>query len=67
MASKLKAIIARSGLACTAKYPFLPDDVRVPAIKHAMADPWVREQMSRAARSVPTGGLQVWALAIRAS
>lgn len=34
---------------------FLPDDVRERAIKHGMADPWVREQMSRAARSVPTG------------
>jgi 2-polyprenyl-6-methoxyphenol hydroxylase-like FAD-dependent oxidoreductase len=34
---------------------FLPDDVRERAIKHAMADPWVREQMSKAARSVPIG------------
>ena len=34
---------------------FLPNDVRERAIKHAMADPWVREQISRAARSVPNG------------
>jgi hypothetical protein len=34
---------------------FLPDDVRERVVKHGMADPWVREQMSRAARSVPTG------------
>lgn len=34
---------------------FLPDDVRERAIKHVMADPWVRDQLSRAARSVPRG------------
>jgi 2-polyprenyl-6-methoxyphenol hydroxylase-like FAD-dependent oxidoreductase len=34
---------------------FLPDDVRERVVRHGMADPWVREQMSRAARSVPTG------------
>jgi hypothetical protein len=34
---------------------FLPSDVRERTIKHALADPWVREQMSRAARSEPTG------------
>jgi 2-polyprenyl-6-methoxyphenol hydroxylase-like FAD-dependent oxidoreductase len=38
---------------------FLPDDVRERAVKHAMADPWVREQMSKAARSVPTGSRPV--------
>jgi 2-polyprenyl-6-methoxyphenol hydroxylase-like FAD-dependent oxidoreductase len=34
---------------------FLPNDVRERAIKHAMADPWVREQISLVARSVPIG------------
>ncbi len=34
---------------------FLPNDVRERVIKHGLADPYVREQMSRAARSIPTG------------
>jgi 2-polyprenyl-6-methoxyphenol hydroxylase-like FAD-dependent oxidoreductase len=34
---------------------FLPNEVRERTIKHGLADPWVREQMSRAARSIPTG------------
>ena len=34
---------------------FLPDDVRERAIAHMMADPWVREQLSRVAGSHPTG------------
>ncbi|MEI9922436.1 MAG: NAD(P)/FAD-dependent oxidoreductase [Bradyrhizobium sp.] len=34
---------------------FLPDEVRKRAITHTMADPWVRSQITRAARSHPTG------------
>jgi hypothetical protein len=34
---------------------FLPNDVRERVVKHGLADPYVREQMSRAARSIPTG------------
>jgi 2-polyprenyl-6-methoxyphenol hydroxylase-like FAD-dependent oxidoreductase len=34
---------------------FLPDDVRKRAITQTMADPWVRSQITRAARSHPTG------------
>lgn len=33
----------------------LPDDVRARAIPKAMADPWVRSELLRAARSQPTG------------
>jgi hypothetical protein len=34
---------------------FLPDEVRKRAITQTMADPWVRTQITRAARSHPTG------------
>ena len=34
---------------------FLPDDVRSRAITKTMADPWIRAQVLRAARSHPTG------------
>ena len=34
---------------------FLPDDVRKRAITKTMADPWIRSQVLRAARSHPTG------------
>jgi 2-polyprenyl-6-methoxyphenol hydroxylase-like FAD-dependent oxidoreductase len=34
---------------------FLPDEVRKRAITQTMADPWVRGQITRAARSHPTG------------
>ncbi len=33
----------------------LPDDVRARAVPSAMADPWVRSELLRAARSQPTG------------
>lgn len=33
----------------------LPDDVRARAVPKAMADPWVRSELLRAARSQPTG------------
>lgn len=33
----------------------LPDDVRARTVPKAMADPWVRSELLRAAKSVPTG------------
>lgn len=34
---------------------FLPDDVRTTVIKSAMANPWVANQIFRAANHIPTG------------